>query len=224
MSDRSRTVWPVREESDSAATALKWLGLWCAATALLAYLGWVSGVSWWIPATLGVPGIAVSWRRWWSTWLRQRLEARRDALYRASGQAAVDAMAGVDFEHYVAAVLRGAGFAVEVTRATGDFGVDLIAARDGVRTAVQCKRQSSAVGGAAIQQVVAGAAVHDCTATMVVTNHSYTRAATQLAEVHGCVLVDRVRLARLARLRGARVVLRNSDPQHSAVAQAGPAQ
>ena len=36
----------VREESDSAALALKWVGVWCAATALLAYLGWVSGAPW----------------------------------------------------------------------------------------------------------------------------------------------------------------------------------
>lgn len=83
--------------------------------------------------------------------------------------------------------------------ATGDFGVDLIATRDGVRTAVQCKRAARAVNGAAIQQVVAGAAVHDCSTTMVVSNHRYTRAAEQLAEVHDCVLVDRTRLARLAR-------------------------
>ncbi len=214
----------VREESETAATALKWVGVWCAAAALLAYLGWVSGVPWWIPVALSLPALSVSLRRWFAAWLRQRREARRDALHRATGQAAVDAMAGVDFEHYVAAVLRGAGFTVEVTRATGDFGVDLIASRDGVRTAVQCKRQSRAVNGAAIQQVVAGAAVHDCTATMVVTNHSYTRAAAQLAEVHGCVLVDRVRLARLARLRGARAVLRNSDPSRSAVAPAESAQ
>ncbi|MCB1290426.1 restriction endonuclease [Mycolicibacterium sp.] len=214
----------MREESDSAAVALKWVGVWCAATALLAYLGWVSGAPWWVPVALSVPALLASVRRWFSAWLRQRHEVRRDALYRATGQAAVDAMAGVDFEHYVAAVLRGAGFTVEVTRATGDFGVDLIAVRDGVRTAVQCKRQSRAVSGAAIQQVVAGAAVHDCTATMVVTNHSYTRAAAQLAEVHGCVLVDRVRLARLARLRGARAVLRNSDPPRSAVAPAELAQ
>ena len=108
-------------------------------------------------------------------------------------------MGSVEFEHYVAAVLRGRGYTIEFTRATGDFGVDLIATRDGVRTAVQCKRAARAVNGAAIQQVVAGAAVHDCSTTMVVSNHRYTRAAEQLAAVHDCVLVDRTRLARLAR-------------------------
>jgi len=39
---------------------------------------------------------------------------------------------------------------------------------------------------------------------MVVSNHRYTRAAEQLAEVHGCVLVDRTRLARLARVKRSR--------------------
>lgn len=191
----------VQADSSRAGTALKWFWLWCAATALLAYLGSVSGLSWKL-GVLTVPVAIMACWRWWLAWLEQRRRERRDALYRATGQAAIDAMAGVEFEHYVAAVLRGIGYAVQVTKATGDFGVDLIAVRDGVRTAVQCKRQARSVNGSAIQQVVAGAAVHDCVATMVVTNHRYTRAAEHLADVHGCVLVDRVGLARLARARG----------------------
>jgi restriction system protein len=190
----------VQADSEPALTALKWVGIWCAATALLAYLGSVSGLSWMLGA-LTVPVAVVACWRWWLAWLEQRRRARLDALYRATGQAAIDAMTGVQFEHYVAAVLRGHGYTVEVTKASGDFGVDLIAVRDGVRTAVQCKRQARTVNGSAIQQVVAGAAVHDCVATMVVSNHRYTRAAEHLADVHGCVLVDRIRLARLARGR-----------------------
>lgn len=183
---------------DKYTTALQWLGLWLAATVLLGLVGllnhWV-----WLPAAL-TAGIAVAsaWRAFLA-YLDHRQDRRLDALYRASGQAAVDAMTGVEFEHYVAAVLRGRGYDVEMTRATGDFGVDLIATRDGVRTAVQCKRQGRVVNGSAIQQVVAGAAVYECQNTMVVSNHRYTAAAQQLAEVHGCVLVDRTRLARLAR-------------------------
>lgn len=189
----------MREDPRPAVTARNWFGLWCATAALLAYLGVVSGWSW-LPGIVAAPGAVLAGRRWLLCWLEQRSAARLDALYRASGQAAVDAMTGLEFEHYVAAVLRGIGFTVQVTRASGDFGVDLIATRDGVRTAVQCKRQARAVNGAAIQQVVAGAAVHDCVATMVVSNHRYTAAAEHLARVHGCTLVDRVRLARLSRL------------------------
>jgi len=180
------------------STALQWLALWSAATALLAVVGLLNKAAWVLAAVAAVMTVPRAWRAVLAC-LAHRRNVRLDALYRSSGQAAVDAMSGVEFEYYVAAVLRGRGYDVEFTKVTGDFGVDLIATRDGVRTAVQCKRQARAVNGSAIQQVVAGAAVHDCTATMVVSNHRYTRAAEQLAEVHQCVLVDRVRLARLAR-------------------------
>lgn len=179
-------------------TALQWLGLWVVTTALLTLIGVLNTAAWVLAALSAVAVVVSAWRAL-LVWLDHRRDIRRDALYRATGQAAVDAMTGVEFEHYVAAVLRGIGYTVELTRATGDFGVDLIATKDGTRTAVQCKRQNRVVNGSAIQQVVAGAAVHDCAATMVVSNHRYTRAAEQLAEVHGCVLVDRTRLARMSR-------------------------
>ena len=190
----------MREDAAAVRTALQWLGLWIATTALLIFVGQLNKVVWVLAAASALAVVVSAWRVLLA-WLDHRRNARRDALYRATGQAAVDAMTGVEFERYVAAVLRGQGFDVEITRATGDFGVDLIATRDGVRTAVQCKRQSRVVNGAAIQQVVAGAAVHDCAATMVVSNHRYTKAAEQLAGVHGCMLVDRTRLARLSRVR-----------------------
>ena len=179
-------------------TALQWLGLSCAGTVLLALVGQLNRAAWALAALCAVAVVYWMWHTWLA-WLDQRQAARLDALYRSSGQAAIDAMTGVEFEHYVAAVLRGHGYGVEFTRATGDFGVDLIATRDGVRTAVQCKRQARAVNGSAIQQVVGGAPVHGCTTTMVVSNNRYTRAAEHLAAVHECWLVDRVRLARLAR-------------------------
>jgi restriction system protein len=188
----------VREDAAAVRTALQWLGLWVVTTALLTFIGLLNKAVWALAALSALAAAVCAWRVL-VAWLDHRRNARRDALYRATGQSAVDAMTGVEFEHYVAAVLRGIGYTVELTRATGDFGVDLIATRDDIRTAVQCKRQSRVVNGSAIQQVVAGAAVHDCGATMVVSNHRYTRAAEQLADVHGCVLVDRTRLARLSR-------------------------
>jgi HJR/Mrr/RecB family endonuclease len=68
----------------------------------------------------------------------------------------------------------------------------------GRKVAVQCKRQAQSVGVAAIQKVVAGAAMCHCTATMVVTNRLFTPAAHKLAGIRGVELVDRVRLERLA--------------------------
>jgi HJR/Mrr/RecB family endonuclease len=62
---------------------------------------------------------------------------------------------------------------------------------------VQCKRQSRPVGTGAVQEVVAGAPMQDCTRTMVVTNHQFTPAARKLAELHGCELVGGAELPRL---------------------------
>jgi hypothetical protein len=53
------------------------------------------------------------------------------------------------------------------------------------------------IGAGAVQEVVAGAPMQDCTRTMVVTNHEFTPAARKLAELHGCELVGGVDLKRL---------------------------
>ncbi|OBG29013.1 restriction endonuclease [Mycobacterium sp. E3198] len=125
---------------------------------------------------------------------RTRRQRRRDLRYAMSDLAAVDEMSGVEFEDFVAAQLRAAGWGVTHTATTGDYGVDLIAARDGARMAVQCKRQAKAVGVAAVQQVVAGARYHGCSRPVVVTNQAFTKAARQLAATHRCRLVGREQL------------------------------
>jgi restriction system protein len=106
-------------------------------------------------------------------------------------------MSGTDFEDYVARVVRSCGVPVIMTSITGDWGVDIIVGRRPNRIAIQCKRQSRPVGTSAIQEVVAGAPMHDCITSMVVTNHEFTPAARKLAELHGCELVGRTELPRL---------------------------
>ena len=98
-------------------------------------------------------------------------------------------MTGMEFEDHVARIARGCGVPVIMTAVTGDWGVDLIVGNRPDRVAVQCKRQSRPVGAGAVQEVVAGAPMHGCTKTMVVTNHEFTPAAVKLAELHGCELV-----------------------------------
>lgn len=145
---------------------------------------------WYLAAVVvGVVTLAVC-----SAWLRRADRIELDRRYRSTGFERMDEMSGVEFEDFVAAILRHSGYAVTATQVTGDYGVDLVAVRDGVHTAVQCKRQARPVGVGAVQEAVAGRAFHGCTATMVVTNHSFTRAARTLAQVHRCDLVDRPRL------------------------------
>ena len=70
----------------------------------------------------------------------------------------IDIMSGEEFESFCAKVLQDNGFEnVNMTKASGDQGVDIIAFKDGVRYAIQCKRYSNSVGNKAVQEVIAGA-------------------------------------------------------------------
>jgi restriction system protein len=126
--------------------------------------------------------------------LHVALQRRRDLKCATSRLATVDEMSGVEFEEFVAAQLRTRGWGVTHTASTGDYGVDLVANKDGIRMAVQCKRLARAVGVAAVQQVVSGALHHGCNQTVVVTNQAFTKAARQLATTHRCRLVGREQL------------------------------
>lgn len=92
----------------------------------------------------------VTW--WWTQSSRQesallQLAAqRRQMAYRAAGLDRIDEMSGVEFEQYVAAVFRGLGYEVSTTKATGDFGVDVVATKNGICTAAQCPARRRAAG------------------------------------------------------------------------------
>jgi restriction system protein len=122
----------------------------------------------------------------WSTKRRWPRGGRADAT-----MTAIDAMDGVEFEGYVAARLGRAGWQVRFTPAVGDYGVDLIAEKNGQCVAIQCKRYGKPVGVAAVQQVVAGALHHGCTRSIVFSNQEFTSAAKQLAGTHRCQLIGR---------------------------------
>jgi restriction system protein len=150
-------------------------------------------------AAAGLAGLVVTvcvllWLSLQRDRFRVRLQRRRDVKYASSAMAAVDEMPGVEFEEFVAAQLRTAGWRVSRTATTGDYGVDLVARKGGTRMAVQCKRLARAVGVAAVQQVVAGALHHGCNQAVVVTNRGFTKAARQLASTHRCRLVGREQL------------------------------
>lgn len=127
-------------------------------------------------------------------------ERRYDAQLRRyttlSGLAEIDEMSGVDFETFVAARMQNAGWHVEITPASSDYGVDLIATNRRDVVAVQCKRYSRTVGVRAVQEAVAGARHYGCTRAMVVSNQDFTRQAQALAVTSRCELIGRDRLPR----------------------------
>ena len=104
----------------------------------------------------------------------------------------VDEMEGHDFEYYCADLLKKDGFMnVEVTRGSGDYGVDILAERDGISYAFQCKCYDKPIGVKAVQEVYAGRDYYDRMVGVVITNQYYTQPAIDLAAKLKILLWDR---------------------------------
>lgn len=104
----------------------------------------------------------------------------------------LDGMEGHDFEYYCADILRSRGFLeVEVTRGSGDYGVDILAEKDGVTYAIQCKSYSGPVGVKAVQEAYAGRDYYDRMVGAVLTNQYFTKPAVEAAKKLKILLWDR---------------------------------
>lgn len=114
---------------------------------------------------------------------------------RALELADIDNLSGLEFEKYVAKILKSRGCANVKLTEYYDWGVDIIAEKDGVRWGVQVKRYSGAVKAAAVRQAVTALNKYDCSRAMVVTNSYYSRQARELARSNNCILIDRNTLA-----------------------------
>ena len=112
----------------------------------------------------------------------------------------IDELEGHDFEYYCADLLRNGGYQnVRVTRASGDFGVDILAERDGITYGIQCKRYDRPIGVFAVQQVYAGKDFYHLMAGAVMTNQTFTPAAHTMAERLNILLWDRSFIQELER-------------------------
>lgn len=104
----------------------------------------------------------------------------------------VDEMEGHDFEYYCADLLRERGFSeVEVTGGSRDYGVDILAQKDGITYAIQCKCYASPVGVAAVQEIYAGRDYYECMVGVVLTNQYFTEPAVDMAKKLKILLWDR---------------------------------
>lgn len=98
---------------------------------------------------------------------------------------------GYDFEQYCAGLLSKNSFInVKVTKKSGDQGIDILAEKDYVKYAIQCKYYTSSVGNNAVQEAFAGKSYYGCHVAVVMTNNTFTDSARQLASQLGVVLWD----------------------------------
>ena len=110
----------------------------------------------------------------------------------------IDCMEGHEFEYFCADLLRGNGFTdVRVTQSSGDQGVDILAIKDYIKYAIQCKNYSSHLGNTPIQEVNSGKIFYQCHVAVVITNSTFTPGAKDLARATGVLLWDREMLASL---------------------------
>lgn len=111
----------------------------------------------------------------------------------------MDLMEGHEFEYYCAELLKKSGFQeVEVTRGSGDYGIDILAEKDGVTYAIQCKRYNAPVGVKAVQEAYAGRDYYDRMVGAVLTNQYFTQPAVEAARKLKILLWDRGYLESMA--------------------------
>lgn len=113
-------------------------------------------------------------------------------------QSDIDKMEGHEFEYWCAELLRRNGYRrVEVTRGSGDQGVDIIAYKDNQKYAIQCKRYAQKLSNKPIQEVHTGKAIYHCDVAVVMTNNYFTSGARDAAAATGVLLWDRTKLAQM---------------------------
>ena len=95
----------------------------------------------------------------------------------------LNSLTGSEFENYCSDILSDNGFVnIQLTKGSGDHGIDITAYKDGEKYAIQCKRYSGSVGNKAVQEVYAGKDIYDADIAVVMTNSDFTKQAIQDAK------------------------------------------
>jgi len=108
--------------------------------------------------------------------------------------AAIDTMTGLEFERYIAKLLKNQGYSHVKLTEEYDYGIDIIASKNGTTWGIQVKRYSGLVGADAVRQAVTALRIYHCDKAMVITNSTFSKPAIALADANDCVLIDGTRL------------------------------
>lgn len=93
------------------------------------------------------------------------------------------------YEEFVKDLLRSEGFNAKRTRGSGDYGVDIIASKNGKTYAIQCKLYNHTVGFKAVQEIISGRLYYNTDFAIVVSDNSFTDAAKSMARKSGVILI-----------------------------------
>lgn len=135
---------------------------------------------------------------------------------------AIDLMEGLGFEYWCADLLTKMGYTnVEVTRGSGDQGVDVLAQKDGIKYAIQCKCYSSNLGNTPVQEINTGKVIYHCHVGVVMTNRYFTEGAKEAADATDVLLWDRDWITAALTTTGMTASKSNNDIRTEAPMNAG---
>lgn len=104
---------------------------------------------------------------------------------------------GTQYENDCCKLLDAYGWTTWLTPPSGDKGVDIVASKDGLKVAIQCKNYQSPVGTKAVQEIIAGCQYEKADHAVVVSEAEYSRQAIDLASSVGVLLLKSSDLATL---------------------------
>lgn len=138
--------------------------------------------------------------------LNELLDEWEDSFKRSSTMDIVDSMDGFRFERWCASILSANGFdQVSTTPGSNDQGVDIIAVKDEIRYAIQCKCYAHDLGNTPIQEVNTGKSIYKCQVGVVMTNRYFTEGAKVAAQATGTLLWDRDKIISMAKIQNVEV-------------------
>jgi len=114
----------------------------------------------------------------------------------------IDALSGFEFEEYLYYLFCDLGFKVTRTKATRDYGADLVIDINNIKITIQCKLYCGHnVGTNAIQEAFTSIRYYNANTSIVITNSYFTKSAKVLADKTNLILIDRDNLIKMIKLK-----------------------
>jgi restriction endonuclease family protein len=99
-------------------------------------------------------------------------------------------LSGHQFEKEVAKLYEAHGYDVQVTKGSGDGGIDIFLEKAGRRYGVQCKNHHKAIGPAAIRDLYGAMSHEGLDAGIFIASSGYTKGAKEFARNKAITLLD----------------------------------
>ncbi len=123
-------------------------------------------------------------------------------------------LSGVDFETQLAELYRRQGYEVQLTKASGDDGVDLVLRRSGRTGIVQCKQWAQAAGTPILRELLGSLVAYRADYAVLACTGGFTRPAVDFARSHSIQLLTLDDIINTA-TKGEQCDPLNSLPRHT---------